>query len=258
MGQSWDFSSLKDRPYFSSLLDSNHLTRSSQLRFWPICGTPVEFPANPQSEFLAHCSVVSIPITSFGLCSILCACVSILSRSWVKSWSCMISRSCSQLPSWIVKRWDRSKIIVRSDWIRSIGWFHLSSELDFETGCMPQVYFNQLYWCPKLILSVSPPFSDLDKHYPAFLSLPFRFSLSLGLSLLSPQSWLDPLSAMIVCCCVPVCVILDPLSLVCCDRDWVLCFALLFSLNSDTCDTKLYFLCSHDLSQYYFFFFSFP
>ena len=131
VGQSWDFSSLKDRPYFSSLLDSNHLTRSSQLRFWPICGTPVEFPANPQSEFLAHCSVVSILFTSFGLHSILCACVSILSRSWVKPWSCMISRSCSLHLSWILKRLDRSKIVVKSDWIHNIGWFFLSSELDF-------------------------------------------------------------------------------------------------------------------------------
>lgn len=64
------FFALKRKPYFSLLFDANHLTLSSQLRFWPICGTPVEFPANPQSEILANCSVVSILITSFGACTL--------------------------------------------------------------------------------------------------------------------------------------------------------------------------------------------
>lgn len=57
---------------------------------------------------------------------------------------------------------------------------------------MPQIYFNPLYWCPKLILSVSPPFSDLDKHYPAFLSLFYSlYLLAYPFCLLSLDSTLS-------------------------------------------------------------------
>ena len=121
--------------------------------------------------------------------------------------------------------------------------FFQSCLLDFSSSAcrpaFPPSLFNLFFCCPKLILSASSPFSNLDEHCPAFLFFPLQFSLSLGLCFLSLSVLTWPsfcYDYLLLCTCVcgvrsvSQALILNRLSLACCDFDYGIWFALLFCL----------------------------